>query len=143
MDRVEPQVTRRTRRGVHAFLIVFALTGVFRLELFPFTGFRLFSEIRTDVRESWQLRAVGPAGDETPIRLAELPLAFRNTTRLLLEFEGLSQAARDAVCDAWAQPRRDSGATVTGVRVYAVVESVRPGGDRPRRRLAYECGSGP
>jgi len=125
---------------VHVFLLVFAVTGVAHLELFPFTGFRLFSELRTDERESWQLRAVAPDGDETPIRLSELPLAYRNTTRLLLGFDDLSRADQDAVCDAWAQPRRGSGAAVVGVRVYAVVESVRPDGPPPQRRLAYECG---
>ena len=125
---------------MHVFLLVFAITGVAHLELFPFTGFRLFSELRGAERESWQLRAVGPDGAETPIRLSVLPLAYRNTTRLLLSFDDLSATEQDAVCEAWAQPRRDSGAAVVRVRVYAVVESVRPDGPAPRRRLAYECG---
>ena len=141
--RDEPAVGRWTRRCVHAFLLVFAVTGVAHLELFPFTGFRLFSELRPQERHSWQLRAVGPDGDETPIRLSELPLAYRNTSTLLLDFDDLTQDGRDAVCDAWAQPRRDGGAVVTGVRIYAVVGSVRPDGPPPQRRLAYECGGGP
>lgn len=135
-----PVVSERARRWVHAFLFVFAVTGVAHLELFPFSGFRLFSELRPAERASWQLRAVDGDGTETAIRLAELPLAYRNTTRLLLEFDHLSAAARDEICDAWAQPLRDGGAPVEGVRVYAVVESVRPDGPPPRRTLAYECG---
>jgi hypothetical protein len=135
-----PAVTRRTRRLLHAFLLVFALTGLAHLELYPFSGFRLFSELRQAERESWQLRAVEDDGTETPIRLAELPLGFRNTTLLLRGFDDLPAAERDAVCAAWSQPLRDRGVDVVGVRVYAVVESARPDGPPPRRRLAYECG---
>jgi hypothetical protein len=138
-----PAVTGRTRRLVHAFLFVFALTGLAHLELYPFSGFRLFSELRPAERESWQLRAVGSDGRETPIRLAELPLGFRNTTLLLRGFDDLPEAERDAVCDAWALPLRDRGVDVLGVRVYAVVESVRPDGPPPDRRLAYDCGRPP
>ena len=133
-------VTRRTRRLVHLFLLVFAVTGVAHLELFPFSGFRLFAERRSDERVSWQLRAVDVAGDEHPIRLGALPLAYRNTSLLLLEFPSLDEAGRDAICDAWAQPRREAGSAVAVVRVYRVVERVRPGSPPPTRTLAYECG---
>jgi len=125
---------------VHAFLAVFALTGIARLELFPFTGFRLFSEIRTDERESWQLRSVGVDGRETAIRLSELPLGYRSSTKLLLEFPHLDATRRDEICDGWSQSLRDRGVRVAEVRVYALVEGVRPDGPPPRRRLAYECG---
>lgn len=133
-------VTRRTRRLVHLFLLVFAVTGVAHLELFPFSGFRLFAEVRSDERVSWQLRAVDAAGDEHPIRLGALPLAYRNTSLLLLEFPSLDAAERDAICNGWAQPRREAGEAVAAVRVYRVVEGVRPGSPPPTRTLAYECG---
>ena len=133
-------VTRRTRRLVHLFLLVFAVTGVAHLELFPFSGFRLFAEVRGDERVSWQLRAVDPDGHEHSIRLGALPLAYRNTSLLLLEFPSLDEAGRDAICDAWAQPRREAGSAVAVVRVYRVVERVRPGSPPPTRTLAYECG---
>jgi hypothetical protein len=135
-----PSVGAWTRRFVHLFLVVFAITGVAHLELFPFSGFRLFSELRPADRLSWQLRAVDAAGEETPIRLAALPIGFRNTSRRLRTFDHLSQAERDDICDAWAQPLRESGAQVARVRVYAVVQSVWPHAPPPTRRLAYECG---
>lgn len=128
---------------VHVFLLVFAVTGLATLELFPFSGFRLFAERRPEVRESWQLRAVDPDGAETSIRLDDLPLGYRNTSGLLRGFEDLSGAEQDAVCDAWAQPLRDAGTAVQVVRVYAVRASVRPDGPPPARSLAYECGHGP
>jgi hypothetical protein len=136
-----PAVSAWTRRLVHLFLLVFAVTGVATLELFPFSGFRLFSELRPAERQSWALRAVDEAGDEIPIRLADLPLGFRNSTTLLRGFEDLSSAERDEICDAWAQPLRERDVSVVGVRIYSVVQSVRPDGPPPTRTLAYECGA--
>ena len=135
-------VTRRTRRLVHLFLLVFAVTGVAHLELFPFSGFRLFAEVRGAERTSWQLRAVDGDGGEHAIRLGDLPLGYRNTSSLLLEFPSLAPRERDAICDAWARPRRQAGETVTEVRVYRVVQDVRPGAGPPERTLAYRCGGG-
>lgn len=128
---------------MYAFLAVFALTGVAHLELFPFTGFRLFSEVRTDERESWQLRAVDTNGEEAPIRLSELPVGYRSSSKLLAHFPDLSARERDEICDAWAEPLRDGGMPVLEVRVYALVQSVRPDGPPPQRQLAYECGRRP
>jgi hypothetical protein len=135
-----PTVSRRTRWLLYAFLLVFAVTGVGHMEVYPFSGFRLFSELRSAERESWQLRAVDGDGGETPIRLADLPIGYRNSTLLLRGFDDLPPDERDDVCDAWAEPLRDRGVEVVGVRVYAVVESLRPEGPPPRRTLAYECG---
>jgi len=138
-----PAVGAWTRRLVHLFLLAFAVTGLATLELFPFSGFRLFSELRPAERQSWELRAVDEAGDEIPIRLGDLPLGFRNSTTLLRGFDDLTTAERDAICDAWAQPLRDRDVPVVGVRVYSVVQSVRPDGPPRTRTLAYECGGQP
>jgi hypothetical protein len=139
----EEAVSPRTRRLVHLFLLAFAVTGLAHLELFPFSGFRLFSELRGEERVSWQLRTVADDGTETPIPLGSLPVGFRNSTKLLLEFPDLSDDERDAVCDGWAEPARDAGRSVAEVRVYEVTSSVRPGAPPPQRRLAYTCGTVP
>ena len=135
-----PRVSARTRRWVHGFLLVFAVTGVAHLELYPFSGFRLFSEVRTDEREAWQLRAVDAEGEEQPIRLEDLPLGYRQTARLIPGMEHKTDQERDEICDAWAAPLREAGVDVTSVRVYRTVTSVRPDGPPPQRALAYECG---
>ena len=135
-------VSRRVRRGVHLFLLAFAVTGVLHLELWPFTGFRLFSEVRTAQHEGWAIVAVDGDGEERAIRLAQLPVAFRNTGRLIDGFDRRSTAERDAICDAWADAARAHGEDVDRVRIYSVVESVRPDGPPPVRTLAYECGTG-
>jgi hypothetical protein len=135
-------VSPRLRRAVHLFLLVFAVTGIAHLELWPFTGFRLFSEVRTAEREGWAIVAVDHDGGERPIRLAELPVAYRNTTRLVDGFERRTDLERDAICDAWTHVVRARGGDVDHLRIYAVVDSVRPEGPPPARTLAYECGSG-
>jgi hypothetical protein len=135
-----PPVSGRTRRLVHLFLLVFAVTGVAHLELFPFSGFRLFSELRPSERQSWQLRAVDEEGAEIAIRLTELPLGYRNSSTLLRDFDALTPDERDDICDAWAQPLRDRGTSVREVRVYAVVQVLRRDAPPPVRTLAYECG---
>ena len=129
-------MSRRTRRGVHLFLGVFAVLGVVHLEWFwPFTGFRLFSELRPAERESWEIRAVDEQGTETAVRLSDLSIAYRTTTRLIDGFDGMSPDERGEVCAAWVAGRDD----VVEVRIYAVVTRLRPDAPVPRRTLAYRC----
>jgi hypothetical protein len=137
----EEAVPRRVRRALYAFLLAFAIAGLAHVELWPLTGFRLFSELRPAERQSWDLVAVDPTGAEHAIVLHDLPVAYRNTAKLLLGFPHRSAASRDAVCDAWAEPLRAAGRAVARVRVYEVTASVRPHGPPPQRHLAYECGS--
>jgi hypothetical protein len=136
------EVAPRVRRALYAFLLAFVMCGVLHLELWPFTGFRLFSELRPAERQSWELEAVDPAGTEHPIVLHDLPVAYRNTSKLLLGFPHRSTESRDAVCDAWVAPLEAKGQAVADVHVYEVTASVRPHGPPPHRRLAYRCGSG-
>jgi len=136
-------VSRRTRWFVHAFLLVFAVCGLGRLEVFPFSGFRLFSAVRSVERHSWQIRAVDSEGTESAIVLHDLPVAYRNTTTLLRGFDELSSSERDPICAAWVTPRRDEGDDVAFVRIYEVVTTLRPDAPPPRRSVAYECGRAP
>jgi hypothetical protein len=136
-------VSPRTRRAVYAFLAVFAITGVAHLEPWPFTGFRLFAELRRDTVRSWQIVAVDGDGRESSVALGDLPIAYRSSSRQIDSFPDLRPAERDAICDAWVGPRRHRGEDIALVRLYAKVESVRPDGPPPVRVLAYECGRSP
>ena len=125
---------------MHAFLAVFAITGLARLEIHPFSAFRLFSELRGDERVAWQLRGVRGDGTEVAIRLGDLPLGYRQTTRRIPEMEAMSGAERDAICDAWAGPLRHDGVDVVAVRVYETVTVLGPDDRPPERSLLFECG---
>ena len=138
-DRVE-RVGKGTKRFVVAFLAVFVVCGLGSVELWPLTGWRLYSALRTEERSSWQLRAVDADGDEQPIVLGDLPLGYRNTTSILDEFPSLTADERDEVCDAWAAALDDSE-RVVGVHVYRVRKTVVDG-SVVDRRLEYTCGAG-
>ena len=138
-SRSEVAASPRTRRAVHWFLLVFAVAGVAHLELWPFTGFRLFSELRPRLREGWALVAVDPHGTEHGIDLQHLPVAYRNTTRVLPGLVEGSRAEQQDACRAWARPLRQAGDEVVGIRVYAVIDDVRPDGAPTQRTLAFEC----
>jgi hypothetical protein len=133
-------VPAHTRWSVWAFLLVFAVAGVAHLEVFPFSGFKLFSALRPAERQSWQIRAVDPAGEERAIVLGDLPAAYQYSSLLLSDFDELSAGERDEICEAWAAPLRADGDDVALVRIYRVVDEVRPDDVPPRRTLEYECG---
>jgi hypothetical protein len=139
----EPEVSPRTRRGVYAFLLVFTIAGIAHLELYPFSGFRLFSEVRGEARTSWELRAVDGRGQEIPIDVDRLPLGYRQAKRLIPTMDDLDAHERDELCDAWTTPLRESGVDVARLRIYRTVESVRPDGPPGVRELQYECGGTP
>ena len=125
---------------MHAFLVVFAVTGIAHIEAFPFSGFRLFSELRGDERHGWTLRAVDAEGEEVPISLGDLPLGYRQSARLIPEMAAMGHHERDEICDAWASALRARGIQVVRVRVYRTVTNLHPDGPPPERTLAYECG---
>jgi hypothetical protein len=136
----EPDVSPLTRHLVHAFLAVFAVAGIATFEVYPFSGFRLFSELRGEVRTSWELRAVDDTGREIEIDIDRLPLGYRQAKRLIATMPHLDDEERDALCDAWAMPVREQGIEVVRVRIYRTVANVRPDGPPPERTLQYECG---
>jgi hypothetical protein len=133
-------VSRRVRWFVYGFLGLIVVCGVAGIEAWPLTGFKLFSAIRSDERVSWQIVWVDPDDHEEVISLAELPVSYRNTTTILLTFDHLTPAARDEICDAWAQPHRDRGRPVESVRIYRKVSLLGPDRSPPTRELRWECG---
>jgi hypothetical protein len=137
------------RRYVAAFMAAFVLCGVFGLEAWPLTGWRLFADARRAEQASWQAVAVDASGREQPIAFAELPAGFHGNVQVLKSFPALGPARQAATCDAWAQALRARGAEVAQVRVYATrADLADRRGDRgapPERRLAFTCrlGQGP
>ncbi len=140
-DPLDGIASRRVRRVLHVFLLLFAVCGLGHVEVWPLTGFRLFSEVRTREREGWELVTVDSRGTEHVLHLSTLPVGYRNTTKLVPGMADRSAAARDAICRAWADPLRARGEDVAYVRVYAVVEDAFPHGRPTVRTLTYDrCG---
>jgi hypothetical protein len=132
-----------TRRFVAAFLAVFVVCGVFGLEAWPLTGWRLFADARQPVQVVWQAVTVDAAGHEAPVAFGDLPAGFHGNVQVLKGFAGLAAAEQAAVCRAWADAVRARGGQVEAVRIYHTVTDVaRRVGERgapPARELRWTC----
>jgi hypothetical protein len=141
-----PPLPAWTRRFVAAFLAAFVVCGVFGLEAWPLTGWRLFADARQPVQVGWQAVTVDAAGRETPVPFGDLPAGFGGNVQVLKGFGGLPAAEQAAVCRAWAEAVRARGGQVEAVRIYRTVTDVsRRVGQRgapPARELRWTCREG-
>ena len=116
-----------TRAFVWAFLALFALCGLAGIEAWPFSGFRLFSHVRTDQVAGWEVTLVDGSGAERPA-----PLGAGSWLHVAAGMERLPDAERLAVCRAWA---RGAGVEVRVYRTWSPID----GGSPPRRELRAMC----
>jgi hypothetical protein len=135
--------SRGVRGFVAVFLSAFLLCGLLGLELWPLTGWRLFSELRTDRQVTWRATVVA-AGEETQIAFAELPRAYRNFPLVMRTFADMPAGRQAATCRAWLDAARREDADATEVRIYRVdwYLSHRHGsrdGPPPRSTLLRAC----
>lgn len=99
----------RVRRAwVAALLVLLVVPGVIGFDVWPLTGWRLFSLSRDASQTEFALD-VRAAGEETfdEIDLEQLPLAFRNAGWPLAELPGASADRRSEVCEALLDGVRD------------------------------------
>lgn len=130
------------RAFVYAFLAVFLLCGALEIEHWPLTGFRLYTELRTEERTSTRVVALLADGGTEEIVFVDLPFGYHSTNRLLSDFPDMTQAEWDEICDAWVRPLRDDGVDVVGVRVDEYVTHLGDPDSRPERtRELYRCGT--
>jgi hypothetical protein len=134
---------RLTKVLVIASLIVFVGLAVGRVEAWPFTAWRLFSERRGPVSTAFRAYAVSPDGDERAVGLESLPLAYRQAGRLLLKFPRYDEREREGICTAIAEGARDDGQRLAAIRIYRVVERSRIEDGEPvktrDRELRFTC----
>lgn len=95
---------RVQRAWVATLLVLLVVPGVIGFDLWPLTGWRLFSLSRDAVQTEWALDVDGREVD-----LEELPLAFRNAAWPLAELPRAGEARQQEVCEA----------LLTGVRARA------------------------
>jgi len=115
------------------FLAAVLVSAVASVELWPFTGFRLYHELRTRTHPAWELVTLAPDGREQRASLDDLGIEYRSTDRQLgRDPDALSPGRADEVCRAWAA---GFGAPV---RIYRTRVDARSG-DALSRRLVHEC----
>lgn len=134
-----------TRVFVGAFLTAFVICGLFGVEAWPLSGFRLFSHVRTVDRATFVAVTVDADGIEDPIPFKRLPAAYRGFGFVARALPSLSPADRLAACRVWADVAElELGRHVAEVRVYRLDITLLPrAGERavsqPVRTLAYGC----
>lgn len=127
-----------TRVFVYGFLAFFLACGLLGVELWPFSGFRLFSRVRTDQVRGWDVTTVDPLGSERVVPFAELPEGYRDVISIASGLARAPDGDRLEVCRAWASAAPGSGPDIVEVRVYATFERL----SQPRRgwrELRYSC----
>ena len=70
-------ITKAQRVWVAVLLVLLLVPGLIGFDVWPLTGWRLFSLARDGDQNEWALEALTPAGIEL-VDLEDLPLAFRN-----------------------------------------------------------------
>jgi hypothetical protein len=121
--RLEPAtVTEAVRARVvtGAVIGIIVLCAVTGLEIWPFSGFRLFSVVRTQEQVSWQLRTVDAAGEEAKVDVGAMPDSYRGEALVIPELASMSDVDRRAVIHAWLEGAGVDLAPVVSVRVYRV-----------------------
>ena len=150
MAEVEPRPNELPSRGIRAFVAVFlaafAVCGLFGLEFWPLTGWRLFSQLRTDHQVAWRATAVGEDG-ETQIRFADLPRGYGNFPLVMRTLGTLPRDEQEAACRAWLDAARKELPAASEVRIYRVdwYLSYRHGtrdGPPPTTTLLLTCDDG-
>jgi hypothetical protein len=134
------------RAFVAVFLGAFVLCGLFGLELWPLTGWRLFSQLRTDHQVSWQAAVVGEDG-ETQVRFGDLPRTYRNFPLVMRTYSALSRMEQVEACRLWLEAARRELPGATAMRIYRIDwylshRQRAPGGPPPRRTLLMTCTHG-
>lgn len=101
----DPDGVPRSARILVAILFVLLLVpGVIGFDVWPLTGWRLFSLSRDADQSFWVLEAVDGDGERQVVSLEELPLRYRHAAWPMAELRGASAARRDAVCLALLDP---------------------------------------
>lgn len=93
-------VPRRVRWFVAGLLGMILVPGVIGFDLWPLTGWRLFSLSRDDTQHEWVLQAVADDGRVTNLDLEDLPLAYRHAAWILDDLDGAAPGRQAEVCEA-------------------------------------------
>lgn len=132
------------RAFVTAFLLAVAVCGIVGLEVWPLTGWRLFSTVRHDRQVVWQAAAVGRGGTESVVDFEAFGRTYRGAGAIMAGFPDSDSAEREAACQAWARAGRVIDPGIVAIRVYRTERTARPGRSDPtppdRRALVYQCG---
>ena len=131
---------------VFVLLLIGALVyfGWNAIEKWPFTGWRLYSEIKGDTAGSFFAYRRAPDGSVHVIDYGALPDAYSRAPYLLEKFDRRTEEERERVCDSLAHGERAEGREVDAIQIYweryrvRLVDHERVK-DRIERDLRWTC----
>ena len=103
--------------GFVALILAVSFAG---LELWPLSGFRLFSIVRTPEQVSWQLRAVDATGAETTMDPTRLPPYDSGSLQVTQQLSTMPVPQQQAIMAAWMHGLGMDPDRYSSVRVYRV-----------------------
>jgi len=120
---------------VLVLLTLLLLAGLGTKEWWPFTGWRLYSNMKGPTSGSYFAYRVDPSGEEHAVDYHDLPYAYARAPYILEKFPKLSAAERGGVCDALAQGEREAGRPVEEILIYWERRRVVPVGTKRHTKL--------
>ncbi|MFP5328141.1 MAG: hypothetical protein ACLGHT_11750 [Acidimicrobiia bacterium] len=135
----------RQRAFVWVLLALLCIPGVVGFELWPASGWRLFSLSRDDSQTVWVLEARLPGGDLRRVSLEELPVAYRLADWVFADLPTSPTGRREEVCASMFEAVRSEVAPeAVGfqiVRDRQRLERVEGGTRRHHsREVVHACG---
>jgi len=130
-----------SRLTIGAVLLALALlfaAGVGTKEWWPFTGWRLYSNMKGPTSGSYFAYRVDPSGEHV-VDYHDLPYSYGRAPYILEKFPKLDATERDSLCEALAYGERQEGRPVTSIRIYWEKRRVVPvDGERHTKLLERE-----
>lgn len=120
---------RRARLVTYGLVLALLLTAAVEAELWPFTAYRLFSEVRTGTTVSLDLVAATTEG-EVVVRPADRAAPLATTTRQYQDLAGAAPDRRQAMVTAWLGLAGIDPRTVRSVRLERTVRTLPAGADQ-------------
>ena len=123
-------ISTAQRTFVWVLLALLCIPGIVGFELWPASGWRLFSLSRDDTQTVWVLEATSD-GETRRVSLEDLPVAYRLADWVFAELPKSSESRREEVCSALLAAVRQEG--VPDATAFQIV--------RDRQRLERVGGS--
>jgi hypothetical protein len=109
--------TPTQKRFVAALLVLLCVPGLGGFELWPLTGWKLFSATRDATQTRWVLEAIDADGATTVVDPDDLPYGYRNAEWPMSRLPGASDRTRTEVCEALLDVTVELRPTTVAVRV--------------------------
>ena len=113
----------------YGLVLALLLTAAVEAELWPFTAYRLFSEVRTGTTVSLDLVAATAEGDVV-VRPADRAAPLATTTRQYQDLAGASPDRRREMVTAWLGLAGIDPRAVRSVRLERTVRTLPAGADQ-------------